>query len=124
MALNSSIAEFLNIINQNPVYMVFGVAFGMPLFMFIYGITLGRLFRKSFFSKVLNTILFTTFGGVWIMGFILMMILFFIGVSGIKLFFSTLLLFLFVLTFVVVNYKTVNKFIDEQMIMITEKSKK
>lgn len=123
MELNSSIIQFLNLVNEEPVFIVFGVAFGMPLFMFVYAMTISKLYRKAYFSTTLNIIVFTTLGGTWLLGFILMMLLFFSNVSGIKLFIILILLFVFILIFVLINFASVNKFINEQVDSIKQKNK-
>ncbi len=122
MELNSNIVELLNLIEKEPVFMVFGTAFGIPLFMFVFAMTIGRIYKKAYFASALNTIIFTTLGLTWLFGFVLMIILFIIGISGIKLFTILLLLLLFLFVFILLNFTSVNKFIDEQSEGLKQKS--
>lgn len=124
MELNSNIIEFLNLITNEPHFMVFGAAFGIPLFMFAYAMTLGRIYRNTSFSSTLNTVIFTTLGITWLMGTILMLVLFFTGISGIKLFIIWILVFVFISIFVITNFSSVNKFLNEQVEVIKQKAKK
>lgn len=121
MELNSSISEFLHLLSQKPAYVVLGAAFGVPLFMFVYAMTIARIYKGAVFASVLNTIIFTTLGLVWIIGFILTIVLLFTGISGLKLFLIWLSLLVFITIFIIVNFTSVNKFLDE---MIASSNKK
>ncbi|WP_346881898.1 hypothetical protein [uncultured Algibacter sp.] len=121
MELNSSISEFLHLLSQKPAYVVLGAAFGVPLFMFVYAMIIARIYKGAVFASVLNTIIFTTLGIVWIIGFILTIVLLFTGISGLKLFLIWLSLLVFITIFIIVNFTSVNKFLDE---MIASSNKK
>lgn len=103
--------SILETVEQQPVYMVFWAAFGMffsALVLFIPFIFLRKLNNtakiESGIGLAVSILLLC-----WIIGFVTQIVLFFSGVSGIKLFFIWITMFLTYMVFGVSNKKMILK---------------
>lgn len=112
MELPFKYLPFLEEIINEPVYIVIWTTFGLPLLM-VTLYQLSKLYRKSFFAKRLNTIIFTSLGILWITGFILMLVLLSLKISGIKMYFIWILLVISSFIFTIFNSNSISKKFDE-----------
>lgn len=108
---NFDFIHLLEIVEDKAVLMIFWAAFGMffsMLILFIPFMILKKLNKKV---KMRNSLGFFTsiFLLCWIVGFVTQIILFFSGVSGIKLFFIWLAMLLTYVVFGLVNKKMILK---------------
>lgn len=111
MELSSNIIKFLRYINEERHVMVFFSAFGFPLFLFIY-YQISAFYKKTAIAKGLNTTIWIFLLTIWTVGFILSILLFYAGVSGIKLFLIWLGLLIFLSIFTVININSIIKLMD------------
>lgn len=108
MELPFKYLPFIETIIKKPMLMVMWAAFGTPLLMFLLSL-FSRLYKNLGFSKTINTIIFSSLGFTWLAGFIITIVLFFSGVSGIKLYFIWITLLLSSLIFSIFNNNTLLK---------------
>jgi hypothetical protein len=107
--------EILHYFEAEPAMVVMCAAFGIPLLMFALALPL-YIFRKIGLDKTLKpfySILYIPLAISWIIGFVLMMILLFTGVSGIRMVLIWSLLYLTYLAFGIFNRKAINRWIDD-----------
>jgi len=111
MEFSFKLYDFLQMLEDNPQYMVMWSAFGVPLLMFALALPL-YIFRKIGLqeqAKPLANLAYISLGITWIIGFITMMIMMFTDVSGIRMFLVWSLMFITYLTFTLFNYKILIK---------------
>ena len=106
--------EFLKSLEEHPEIMVFGAAFGTPVVMFIL-VFITKLYKNSRFKEVINMFIFGSLGIIWIVGFIVMILLTFTEVSGIKLLLIWLCLCLTSFVFVATNMKPLIKLYNNEL---------
>lgn len=112
--------EIFKTVEANPMLMVMWAAFGVPLVMLVFAFV-SRLYRKLSFQKKLNTIIFLSLGVSWILGFIIMITLFFAEVSGIKLLIIWLVIYFSLLLFCIIHSTELSKLTTH---LLKEKSNK
>jgi hypothetical protein len=111
MGSGFDVVSILETMEQQPVYMVFWAAFGMffsTLVLFIPFIILRKLYKTAKIENGIGLVV-SILLLCWIIGFVTQMILFFSGVSGIKLFFIWIAMFLTYAVFGVFNKKMILK---------------
>lgn len=115
MEFSFKLYDFIREIEVNRHYMVMWAAFGVPALMLALCLPL-YIIRKIGLDKYLSgsyTVIFSSLGVTWILGFITMIILFFTEVSGIRMFMIWVLMFLTYLVFCAFNYKMLSKWLIE-----------
>lgn len=111
MEFSFKLYDFLQMLEDNPQYMVMWSAFGVPLLMFALALPL-YIFRKIGLqeqAKPFANVAYISLGITWIIGFITMMIMMFTDVSGIRMFLVWSLMFITYLAFTLFNYKMLIK---------------
>ncbi|HEX9601253.1 MAG TPA: hypothetical protein VF985_07185 [Mariniflexile sp.] len=111
MGFSFDVVSILETIEQQPVYMVFWAAFGVffsLLALFFPFMILKKINRMAKMENSVGLIVSIVLL-CWIIGFITQIILFFSGVSGIKLFFIWIAMFLTYMVFGVFNKKMILK---------------
>lgn len=101
----------LEVLEQHPEYMVFWAAFGIffsALILFIPVIILRKLTKMTKMENGIGLAV-SALMICWIVGFVTQILLFFSGVSGIKLFFIWIVLFLTYVVFTILNKKMILK---------------
>ncbi|MDR7208346.1 hypothetical protein [Flavobacterium piscis] len=111
MVSSFDLISVLEALEQHPEYMVIWAAFGIffsALVLFIPVIILRKLNKTV---KIENAIGLAVSALMicWIVGFVTQILLFFSGVSGIKLFFIWIVLFLTYVVFTILNKKMILK---------------
>ena len=112
MEFSFDFISILETIEQQPVYMVVWAAFGMFFSTLILYLPIIFILRKlNKLAKIENDIglVVSILLLCWIIGFVTQMILFFLGVSGIKLFFIWMAMFFTYVVFGVFNKKMIVK---------------
>ncbi|MNK01402.1 hypothetical protein D3C87_192000 [compost metagenome] len=115
MEFSFKLYDFIQQIETNRHYMVMWAAFGVPAFMFALCLPL-FIIRKVGLDKYIKgsyTVIFSSLGITWILGFITMMILFSTEVSGIRMFMVWVVMFVTYLTFCAFNNKMLSKWLTE-----------
>ena len=114
MEFGFEIPHWMNPFLENPMLIVIWAAFGMPLFILVFMFVIHWLlgiFSAGFREKVIM-VLAVTLVITWLVGFILMMLMFFSGVHPVKLIFCWFLLFITVFVFCIMEYRLVLKWIN------------
>ncbi|WP_025739967.1 hypothetical protein [Aquimarina pacifica] len=114
MELSFEYFGFLKILDETPEIMIFATAFGTPILMLIIS-PIAKLYRSSPVKETINMILFGSLTIGWIGGFVLMIILSFGDISGIKLFLIWILWIITVFFFVGANNKTLLKLYNSEI---------
>lgn len=111
MGFGFDLISILETIERQPVYVVFWAAFGMFFCTFVLFVPLMILRKLNKTAKIEKGIglVVSILLLCWIIGFVTQMILFFSGVSGIKLFFIWMAMFLTYVVFGVFNKKMILK---------------
>lgn len=121
MELPFNYFPYLTYIIDKPVVLVAWAAFGVPLLLFLL-ILITKFYKKGSIQK-LSIILLTSIGFTWVAGVLLMMILLFSGVSGIKMYFIWLLILISSLIFTIMNFNLIFKNYDETIQRVKNKKK-
>ncbi|OQP58581.1 hypothetical protein [Niastella populi] len=111
MELSFDFISILETIERQPVYVVFWAAFGMffcSIVLFVPVIILRKLNKTAKIDNGIGLVA-SILLLCWIIGFVTQMILFFSGVSGIKLFFIWMAMFLTYVVFGVFNKNMILK---------------
>ncbi len=101
---------FLDNIIETPILMVAWAAFGVPLVIFLL-ILLSKLYRQYKISSYIDTVIFSSLFFTWIVGFILLIFLLFANVSGVKLYFIWITVFVSSLVFSIINNRALVKYL-------------
>ena len=105
--------NYIHNLNEQPELMIFIIAFGVPLFMFVFAMTFSRLYKNTSIATPLNTIIFSTLTITWLAGSIISLVLFFMGVSGVKLLLIGLSLLSLSFVFTVINVQAIAKYSND-----------
>lgn len=114
MELNSDIVRLLRNIEEAPMIMVFFSAFGVILYLVLLAIIIGPI-QKMFKienAPLINAYFYAT-GITWILGFIIEMLLFFMGVSGLQLVLIWLTLHIICVFFCIFNYSSLHQLFNK-----------
>lgn len=114
MELNSEIARLLRYIEQAPMIMVFFSAFGVILYLVLLSLIIWPIQKmfKTEKSSLTNAYFYAT-GITWILGFIIEMLLFFMGVSGLQLVLIWLTLHFICVFFCIFNYNSLHQLFNK-----------
>lgn len=111
MEFSFKLYDFLQMLEENPQYMVIWGAFGVPALMLVLAlpfVIMSKIgFKKG--SQAIANVVYLTLFATWILGFITMMIMMFTEVSGIRMFMVWSLMFITYLAFVLFNYNGLMK---------------
>ena len=114
MEFNSEFISILEMIENNPVYMVLWAAFGLffsSLVLFVPIKILSKIIKTTKVERGIGVSV-TILMLCWLIGFVTQMGLFFSGIPGIKLFFIWVVMFLTYTVFSFYNRKMILKWIS------------
>ncbi|MFC5047413.1 hypothetical protein ACFSTE_07205 [Aquimarina hainanensis] len=112
MELSFDFLPFIDLVIENPMYMVLWAAFGVPVVMLL-AIVLFKWVSRFSFTKKFYMIIYGSLFLVWIIGFAMMILLFFLEVSAEKLYVIWWGLFFMIVIFSLVNVNALIRFFDE-----------
>lgn len=110
--INYRFIELAKLTEDNPVFMVFWSAFGVPLVVFVVGmilIVLRKLHLRKAFEIDTMLLLVSLSTITWIMGFITQIIMFFTQVSGLRMLIIWIVMLICYTGFLLFNRKMVLK---------------
>ncbi len=103
---------FLEAVMEQPMLMVAWAAFGVPLLIFLL-VLFSKIYRSFKFSFQIDIVIFSSLFFTWIAGFVVMIILLFSGISGIKLYFIWITILVSSFVFSAINHKSIAKYAND-----------